>query len=98
LCTRNHYPPDSSNPTKALTAAPDARQHVSALYQAHALALVKLTALMTSDQSTAEDVVQDTFLGSTAAGRPCTTQTRPRRWLNWGAPIAGPRRWSRPWP
>ncbi len=50
-------------PTEALTAAPDARQHVTALYQAHALALVKLAVLMTGDQSTAEDVVQDAFLG-----------------------------------
>ena len=36
---------------------------VSALYQAHALALVKLAVLMTGDQPTAEDVVQDAFLG-----------------------------------
>jgi RNA polymerase sigma-70 factor (sigma-E family) len=33
------------------------------LYQAHALALVKLAVLMTGDQPTAEDVVQDAFLG-----------------------------------
>ena len=46
-----------------MPAAPEARQHVSALYQAHALALVKLAVLMTGDQSTAEDVVQDAFLG-----------------------------------
>jgi DNA-directed RNA polymerase specialized sigma24 family protein len=50
-------------PTEALTVAPDARQHVAALYQAHALALVKLAVLMTGDQPTAEDVVQDAFLG-----------------------------------
>ena len=49
--------------TDALTAAPEARRQVSALYQAHALALVKLAVLMTGDQSTAEDVVQDAFLG-----------------------------------
>jgi RNA polymerase sigma-70 factor (sigma-E family) len=49
--------------TDALTTAPEARRHVSALYQAHALALVKLAVLMTGDQSTAEDVVQDAFLG-----------------------------------
>jgi RNA polymerase sigma-70 factor (sigma-E family) len=41
----------------------DARQHVSALYRTHALALVKLAVLMTGDQPTAEDVVQDAFLG-----------------------------------
>ena len=43
-------------------AVPNARQYVSALYQAHALALVKLAVLMTGDQPTAEDVVQDAFL------------------------------------
>jgi RNA polymerase sigma-70 factor (sigma-E family) len=50
-------------PTDALPAIGDARQHVTALYQAHALALVKLAVLMTGDQPTAEDVVQDAFLG-----------------------------------
>jgi RNA polymerase sigma-70 factor (sigma-E family) len=50
-------------PTETLAAYPDAKRHVSALYQAHALALVKLAVLMTGDQSTAEDVVQDAFLG-----------------------------------
>jgi RNA polymerase sigma-70 factor (sigma-E family) len=50
-------------PTDALPAIRDARQHVTALYQAHALGLVKLAVLMTGDQSTAEDVVQDAFLG-----------------------------------
>ena len=50
-------------PTEVLSAATDARHHVSALYQAHALALVKLAVLMTGDQPTAEDVVQDAFLG-----------------------------------
>jgi RNA polymerase sigma-70 factor (sigma-E family) len=41
----------------------EARQHVAALYQAHALSLVKLAVLMVGDQPTAEDVVQDAFLG-----------------------------------
>jgi RNA polymerase sigma-70 factor (sigma-E family) len=50
-------------PTDALPAISDARQPVAALYQAHALALVKLAVLMTGDQPTAEDVVQDAFLG-----------------------------------
>ena len=49
-------------PTEMLTGL-DARQHVSALYRTHALALVKLAVLMTGDQPTAEDVVQDAFLG-----------------------------------
>jgi RNA polymerase sigma-70 factor (sigma-E family) len=39
------------------------RQQVTALYQAHALGLVRLAVLMVGDQSTAEDVVQDAFLG-----------------------------------
>ena len=51
------------SPTETLPAALDARRHVAALYQAHALALVKLAVLMTGDQPTAEDVVQDAFLG-----------------------------------
>ena len=50
-------------PTDAFPALVDARQHVSALYQAHALGLVKLAVLMTGDQLAAEDVVQDAFLG-----------------------------------
>lgn len=50
-------------PTETLPASLDARRHVTALYQAHALALVKLAVLMTGDQPTAEDVVQDAFLG-----------------------------------
>ena len=43
--------------------AAEARQQVAALYQAHALGLVKLAVLMVGDQLTAEDVVQDAFLG-----------------------------------
>jgi RNA polymerase sigma-70 factor (sigma-E family) len=50
-------------PTETLPVGLAARQSVSALYQTHALALVKLAVLMTGDQPTAEDVVQDAFLG-----------------------------------
>jgi RNA polymerase sigma-70 factor (sigma-E family) len=50
-------------PTDELPVVVDVRQHVSALYQAHALGLVKLAVLMIGDQSAAEDVVQDAFLG-----------------------------------
>ncbi len=50
------------SPTETLPAS-EVRRHVSALYQAHALALVRLAVLMTGDQPTAEDVVQDAFLG-----------------------------------
>jgi len=45
------------------TAAPDVRYQVTALYQAHALGLVRLAVVMVGDQPTAEDVVQDAFLG-----------------------------------
>jgi RNA polymerase sigma-70 factor (sigma-E family) len=51
------------SPSGELPALRDARQHVSALYQAHALGLVKLAVLMVGDQPTAEDIVQDAFLG-----------------------------------
>jgi len=37
--------------------AAEARAHVAALYQAHALGLVKLAVLMVGDQRTAEDIV-----------------------------------------
>ena len=36
---------------------------MTALYQAHAAGLVRLAMLMLGDQSLAEDVVQDAFLG-----------------------------------
>jgi len=44
-------------------AAPEPRQRVTALYKNHALGLVRLAVLMVGDQPTAEDVVQDAFLG-----------------------------------
>src|SRR5580692_9668415 len=47
---------------EAMQAA-QTRQQVAALYQAHALGLVKLAVLMVGDQRAAEDVVQDAFLG-----------------------------------
>jgi RNA polymerase sigma-70 factor (sigma-E family) len=50
--------------TELRRAAPEtARQQVTALYQAHALGLVRLAVLMVGDQPTAEDVVQEAFLG-----------------------------------
>ncbi len=39
-----------------------ARQRVTALFQEHALSLVKLAQIMLGDQAAAEDVVQDAFL------------------------------------
>ena len=50
-------------PTETLPDGLEARQRVSVLYQTHALALKKLAFLMTGDQPTAEDIVQDAFLG-----------------------------------
>ncbi|HEY0932810.1 MAG TPA: sigma-70 family RNA polymerase sigma factor [Trebonia sp.] len=41
----------------------DARQQVAALFEAHALGLVRLAKVMLGDQSVAEDVVQDAFIG-----------------------------------
>ena len=49
-----------------LTDAPpdaDARQPVTALFEAHAVGLVRLAKVMLGDQSMAEDVVQDAFVG-----------------------------------
>jgi RNA polymerase sigma-70 factor (sigma-E family) len=51
-----------SSTMEAMQAA-QTRQQVAALYQAHALGLVKLAVLMVGDQRAAEDVVQDAFLG-----------------------------------
>jgi RNA polymerase sigma-70 factor (sigma-E family) len=38
-------------------------QHVTALYQAHALSLARLALLMLGDRDAAQDVVQDAFFG-----------------------------------
>jgi RNA polymerase sigma-70 factor (sigma-E family) len=42
---------------------PDAAEAVTALYQGHALGLVRLAVIMLGDVAGAEDVVQDAFLG-----------------------------------
>jgi RNA polymerase sigma-70 factor (sigma-E family) len=54
---------DKVDPHPAPAVVPDARHQVTALYQAHALGLVRLAVIMVGDQPTAEDVVQDAFLG-----------------------------------
>jgi RNA polymerase sigma-70 factor (sigma-E family) len=41
----------------------EARQAVSALYQAHAIGLMRLALIMLGDRPSAEDVVQDAFCG-----------------------------------
>jgi RNA polymerase sigma-70 factor (sigma-E family) len=43
--------------------APRARQAVTALYQAHALGLIRLAMVMLGDRAAAEDVVQEAFCG-----------------------------------
>jgi RNA polymerase sigma-70 factor (sigma-E family) len=43
--------------------SPSAAHAVTALYEAHALGLVRLAVVMTGDQGSAEDIVQDAFLG-----------------------------------
>jgi RNA polymerase sigma-70 factor (sigma-E family) len=42
---------------------PDAQQAVAALYQAHAVGLIRLAVVMLGDRPAAEDVVQEAFLG-----------------------------------
>jgi RNA polymerase sigma-70 factor (sigma-E family) len=41
----------------------DARQGVTALYEAHALGMIRLAVVMLGDRAAAEDVVQDAFCG-----------------------------------
>jgi RNA polymerase sigma-70 factor (sigma-E family) len=43
--------------------SPSAAHAVTALYEAHALGLVRLAVVVTGDQGSAEDIVQDAFLG-----------------------------------
>jgi RNA polymerase sigma factor (sigma-70 family) len=44
-------------------ASPGAAASVTALYAEHALGLVRLAVVITADRATAEDIVQDAFLG-----------------------------------
>jgi RNA polymerase sigma-70 factor (sigma-E family) len=52
---------DAPHPAPAATLAPD--QAVTALYQAHALGLIRLAVVMLGDRPAAEDVVQEAFCG-----------------------------------
>ena len=49
--------------TGAGDASGDATVGVTALYQAHAVGLIRLAVVMLGDRAAAEDVVQDAFLG-----------------------------------
>jgi RNA polymerase sigma-70 factor (sigma-E family) len=53
-------PLDTRTAPRAVT---DAARQVTALYQAHAVGLVRLAVIMLGDRGWAEDVVQDAFLG-----------------------------------
>jgi RNA polymerase sigma-70 factor (sigma-E family) len=55
-------PPLADAPSAPHTP-PGARQRITALYQEHALGLVRLAKVMLGDQGAAEDIVQDAFLG-----------------------------------
>ena len=52
---------DAPRPAPAAALAPD--QAVTALYQAHALGLIRLAVVMLGDRPAAEDVVQEAFCG-----------------------------------
>jgi DNA-directed RNA polymerase specialized sigma24 family protein len=52
---------DAPHPAPAAALAPD--QAVTALYQAHALGLIRLAVVMLGDRPAAEDVVQEAFCG-----------------------------------
>ena len=58
---------DATNPPPpvrpARVAVPPAAEAVTALYQAHALGLVRLAVVMLGDRAAAEDAVQDAFCG-----------------------------------
>ncbi len=49
--------------TGGVAASGDATAGVTALYQAHAVGLIRLAIVMLGDRAAAEDVVQDAFLG-----------------------------------
>jgi RNA polymerase sigma factor (sigma-70 family) len=52
------------NPVQqARQPAQEPSQQITALYQTHALGFVRLAFVMTGSQPTAEDIVQDAFLG-----------------------------------
>ena len=65
----------------AVTSGPagqDPGPEVTALYEAHALSLIRLAYVVIGDPAAAEDVVQDAFLGPVqAGGSRCVTRPGP---------------------
>jgi RNA polymerase sigma factor (sigma-70 family) len=55
--------PDSADPDSADPDSADPELAVAALYEAHALSLIRLAHIMLGSQAAAEDVVQDAFCG-----------------------------------
>jgi RNA polymerase sigma-70 factor (sigma-E family) len=55
--------PDGRTEDATADATADATGEVTALYQAHAVGLIRLAIVMLGDRVAAEDVVQDAFLG-----------------------------------
>src|ERR1700691_381813 len=53
----------AGGPAGATGADSDATSGVTALYQAHAVGLIRLAIVMLGDRAAAEDVVQDAFFG-----------------------------------
>jgi RNA polymerase sigma-70 factor (sigma-E family) len=60
---RSIFEPTSPRLDAGQKVGPSADDLVSGLYQDHALALVRMARLLLCDQPSAEDVVQDAFLG-----------------------------------
>lgn len=52
-----------TNTSRCAQPRPGAAEGVTALYEAHAVGLIRLGYVMLGDRSTAEDVVQEAFLG-----------------------------------
>jgi Sigma-70 region 2 len=90
--------------------AADARTAVTALYQVHAVGLIRLAVIMTGDRQAAEDVVQEAFCGlfrrwahlATATGTALATVSPPRpyRTFSWVSGAADDRTFvlaSQPW-
>ena len=78
-------PPDPRTP-------PEAGQEVAALYETHALGLVKLAKIMLGDQAAAEDIVQDAFLGLYRKWPSLEDQDRALAYLRAGRPREAIRR------